>query len=43
MKGHWSRVNPVKREAILKDLHATGVLSFPNANEKSVLQSLYLG
>ena len=27
MKGHWSRVNLVKR-------------SFPNANEKSVLQSL---
>ena len=29
-KGHWSRVNLVKRE----DLHATSVLSFPNANKK---------
>ena len=34
MKGHWSRVNLVKREALLKDLHATSVLSFPNANKK---------
>ena len=32
MKGHWSRVN--LWEALLKDLHATSVLSFPNANEK---------
>ena len=42
MKGHWSRVNLVKREALLKDLHGTSVLSFPNANKKSVFQSLYL-
>ena len=42
MKGHWSRVNIVKLEALLEDLHATSVLSFPNANEKSVLQSLYI-
>ena len=42
MKGHLSRVNPVKREVLLKDLHATSVLSFPNANAKSVLESLYL-
>ena len=34
MKGHWSRVNLVKREELLKDLHATSVLSFPNANKK---------
>ena len=34
MKGHWSRVNLEKREALLKDLHATSVLSFPNANKK---------
>ena len=34
MKGHWSRVNLVKLEALLKDLHATSVLSFPNANKK---------
>ena len=33
MKGHWSRVNLVKHEALLKDLHATSVLSFSNANE----------
>ena len=26
----------------LKDLHATSVLSFPNANKKRVFQSLYL-
>ena len=29
-------------EALLKDLHATSVLSFPIANEKYVLPSLYL-
>ena len=34
MKGHWSRVNLVKRFALLKDLHATSVLSFPNAKKK---------
>ena len=41
MKGHWSHVNLVKhskiykrREALIKDLHATSVLPFPNANEK---------
>ena len=34
IKGHWSRVNLVKREALLKDLHTTSVLSFPNANEQ---------
>ena len=33
MKGHWSRVNLVKREALLKDLRATIVLSFPNAKK----------
>ena len=33
IKGHWSCVNFVKREAFLKDLHATSVLSFPNANK----------
>ena len=42
MKGHWSRVNLVKPEALLKDLDTTSVLSFPNANQKSVFQSLYL-
>ena len=36
MKGHWSCVNLVKREALLKDLHTTIVLSFPNANKKKV-------
>ena len=40
MKGHGSRVHLVKREALLKDLHATGILSFLNAKQKSVLQSL---
>ena len=34
MKGHWSRVNLVLCEALLKDLHVTNVLSFPNANKK---------
>ena len=34
MKEHWSSVNVVKREALLEDLHATSVISFPNANEK---------
>ena len=34
MEGHWSRVNLVKREVLLKDLQATSILSFPNANEK---------
>ena len=34
MKGRWSRVNFVKLEAPLKDLHATSVLSFPNENKK---------
>ena len=34
MKGHWSCVNLVKREALLKDLHVTSVLSFPNADEQ---------
>ena len=34
MKGHWSRENLVKREALLKGLHATSVLPFPNANKK---------
>ena len=34
MKGHWSRVNLVKSEALLKDLHATSVLLFPNENKK---------
>ena len=34
MKGHWLRVNLVKREALLKDLHASSVLSFLNANTK---------
>ena len=29
-------------EALLKDIHTTSVLSFPYANEKSVLQSLIL-
>ena len=42
MKGHWPRVNLVKREALLKDLHATSVLSFPLQTKKSVLQYLYL-
>ena len=31
-----------RTEALLKDLHATSILSFPNANEKSVLQSLIM-
>ena len=26
MKGHWSHVNHVKREAILEDLHTTSAL-----------------
>ena len=34
MKGHWSPVNLEKRKALLKDLHATNGLSFPNANEQ---------
>ena len=34
MNGHWSRVNLVKREALLKNLNATSVLSFPPANKK---------
>ena len=34
MKGHWSHVNLVKHEALLKYLHTTSVLSFPNANKK---------
>ena len=34
MKGHWLSVNFVKREALLKDLHTTSVLSFPNANDQ---------
>ena len=34
MNGHWSRGNIVKREAILNDLNATSVLSFPHANKK---------
>ena len=34
MKGHWSCVNLVRHKALLKDLHATSVLSFPNANKK---------
>ena len=34
MKGHWSPVNLVKREALLKDLLATSVLPFPNTNKK---------
>ena len=42
MKGHWSRVNLVNREARLKDLHATSALSFPSANKKCVLQSLII-
>ena len=42
MKGHWSRGNPVKLEALLKDLHATTVLSFPNANEKKVYFNPYI-
>ena len=42
MKGHWSRVNPVKREALLKDLHTTSVLSFPNANEKQLYFNPYI-
>ena len=29
-----SRVNLVQREALLKALHATSVLSFPNATKK---------
>ena len=33
MKGHWPRVNLVNREVLHKDLHATSVLSFLNANE----------
>ena len=42
MKGHWSRVNLVKRDSLLKDLHANSVLSFPNANKKctSILKFL---
>ena len=34
MKGHGSHVNFVKWTALLKDLLATRVLSFPDANEK---------
>ena len=34
MKGHWSRVNLVKLEALLEDLYATSLLPFPNANKK---------
>ena len=34
MKRHWSRVNLVRREVLLKDWHTTSVLSFPNANEQ---------
>ena len=41
MKGHLSRVNLVKREALLKDSHAISVLSFPNANKKVYL-NLYI-
>ena len=36
MKGHWSRLNLAKREVLLKDLHATSVLSFPYAKKRSV-------
>ena len=32
MKRHWTRVNHVKREALLKDLHVTSAFSFRNAN-----------
>ena len=39
MKGNLSRVNLVKHEALLKDLHATSVLSFPNANENVFFNS----
>ena len=34
IKGHWLSVNVVKGEALFKDLRATSVLSFPNANKK---------
>ena len=37
MKGHGLLVNLVKHDGLLKDLHATRVLSFPNENGKSVL------
>ena len=40
MKGHWSCVNLWEALHASQDLHVTSVLSFPNANEKSVLQSL---
>ena len=42
MKGHWSRVNLVKREALLKDLHVTSVLSFPDAYQKKVWFKPYI-
>ena len=41
-EGHWSRVNLMKREELLKDLHATRVLSFPNENEKKVYFNPYI-
>ena len=34
MERHWSRVNLVKREALLKDLHATSVFHFPMQTKK---------
>ena len=34
MKGHWPRINFVARFALLKDLHAASLLSFPNANKQ---------
>ena len=42
MKGRWSSVNHVKCEALLNDLHATSVLSFPNANKKKVYFNPYI-
>ena len=40
MKGHWSHVNLWEVLCASQNLHMTSVFSFPNANEKSVLQSL---
>ena len=40
MKGHWSRENFWEALRASQHLHMTSVLSFPNANKESVLQSL---
>ena len=42
MKGHWSRVNLIKCETLLKDLYAISVLSFPNANKNKRPKGSYI-